>query len=124
MARALGHLAAPEGVFVAMGNHDYWGGGEPLVQALEKEGLIVPRNAAHAIQRGGATLLLAAVDDTWSGRAQVTRALGERPAAAFPVLLAHDPELFDEAIRHGARLDALRVTPTAASWASRSSPSA
>ncbi len=104
VARALGQLRGRDGVFVAMGNHDYWGGGERLVHALQREGLHVLRNGARAIRRGGATLLVAAVDDSWSGRAHLPSALARRPADAFPILLAHDPDLFDEAARHGARL--------------------
>jgi predicted MPP superfamily phosphohydrolase len=101
VARGLGELAAPDGVYVAMGNHDYWGGGEPLVQALEHEGMVVLRNSSRVLRE---RLFLAGVDDSWSGRSQPMAALDRKPAGGFSVLLAHDPDDFDEAVKHGARL--------------------
>lgn len=103
VARSLGNLRAVDGVFACMGNHDYFGPGERLVRALEAGGVRVLRNDAEHIDRDGAKLAVAGVDDTWIGRADVRRAL-KRAGDAFPVLLAHDPDLFPEAARHGARL--------------------
>jgi predicted MPP superfamily phosphohydrolase len=104
VARALGGLEAPDGVVACMGNHDYFGAGEPLVRALEHHGLSVLRNRTELVRRGDAALAVAGVDDTWTGRAELPRALAGRPAGAFPILLAHDPDLFPEAARLGVRL--------------------
>jgi uncharacterized protein len=104
VARALGRLEAPDGVVACMGNHDYFGAGEPLVRALEKHGLRVLRNSADVVSRGRAALMVAGVDDTWSGRAQLPRALAGQPVGAFPILLAHDPDLFPQAARLGVKL--------------------
>jgi predicted MPP superfamily phosphohydrolase len=87
-----------------MGNHDYFGAGEPLVRSLEDNGIQVLRNRAHVLERGDARLVVAGVDDTWSGRAELPRTLARRPAGAFTLLLAHDPDLFPEAAALGARL--------------------
>jgi predicted MPP superfamily phosphohydrolase len=104
VARALGGLRAPDGVVACMGNHDYFGAGEPLVRALEHHGLHVLRNRTEVVRRGEAALAIAGVDDTWTGRAELARAIDGRPADAFPILLAHDPDLFPEAARLGVRL--------------------
>lgn len=101
-ARALAELRAPDGVFAVMGNHDYFGAGEALAQALTEAGLRLLRNDSVVLQRGGGVLCVAGVDDTWTGRADVARALRRR--APFTVLLAHDPDLFPEAARRGAAL--------------------
>src|SRR5262249_37137931 len=61
--------------------------------ALAPHGLTVLRNAAFAARPG---LVVAGVDDTWSGRADLARALGRAPEG-FVVLLAHDPALFPAA---------------------------
>ena len=101
VARALGGLRARRGVFACMGNHDYFGAGEPLVRALEEAGLTVLRNEGQAFPDG---LFVAGADDTWTDRADVTRAVRRRPDGAFTVLLAHDPKLFPTAAAHGVEL--------------------
>ncbi|HEX2571135.1 MAG TPA: metallophosphoesterase [Polyangia bacterium] len=100
VGRALQGLSAPDGVYACMGNHDYFGAGERLVRALEASGLRVLRNAATLIERGDGRLRLAGVDDTWVGRADVSRALAGAPRADFTVLLAHDPDVFPRAAAH------------------------
>ena len=103
VARALGGLRARRGVFVILGNHDHFGAGDRLVRALEGEGLTVLRNAARAAGDG---LVVAGVDDTWTRRDDVARALSaaERLGAEFTLLLAHDPDLFPKAAARGADL--------------------
>ncbi len=96
VARGLGGLRARDGAFVCMGNHDYFGGaGEHLVRALEAQGLTVLRNRWQAVP--GRDLVVAGVDDTWTGRHDMAATLANRPSDAFTLLLAHDPDLFPEA---------------------------
>ncbi|MDY7227753.1 metallophosphoesterase [Hyalangium rubrum] len=97
VARALGGLRAKDGAFACMGNHDYFTDGEHLVRALERQGLTVLRNRGVVVERGGARLYVAGVDDTWTSRHDLARALAGRPPGAPTVLLAHDPELFPQA---------------------------
>jgi predicted MPP superfamily phosphohydrolase len=104
VADVIGALRAERGVFVAMGNHDYFGEGEPLVSMLRARGVQVLRNEGVAIERDGATLWLAAIDDTWTRRDDLARALRDRPAGVATLLLAHDPARFDEAAQVGVDL--------------------
>lgn len=104
VARALGGLRARDGAFAAMGNHDYFGDGEAMVSALEAAGLTVLRNRGVELRREGGAIYLAGVDDTWTRRHDVPRALAARPAGMPSVLLAHDPVLFPEAAEHGVDL--------------------
>jgi predicted MPP superfamily phosphohydrolase len=104
VASALGRLRAREGAFACLGNHDYFTDGEALARALERAGLTVLRNRGVTLQRQGARLYVGGVDDTWTKRADVPRALAGRPAGAPAVLLAHDPELFLPAAEAGADL--------------------
>ncbi|WP_257458569.1 metallophosphoesterase [Archangium lipolyticum] len=97
VARALGGLRAKDGAFACMGNHDYFTDGEHLVRELERRGVTVLRNRGVVVQRGGARLYVAGVDDTWTSRDDVARALAKRPEGVPTVLLAHDPELFPQA---------------------------
>lgn len=98
IAAIVGGLRAREGVYVSMGNHDYFGEGEPLMSLLEEAGARVLRNEGVTLERDDARVYLAAIDDTWTRRADMERALEGRPAGAAVVLLAHDPDRFDEAI--------------------------
>jgi uncharacterized protein len=104
VATVVGALRAKLGVFVSMGNHDYFGDGEPLVQLLRAQGAQVLRNEGVELERNGATFWLAGIDDTWTRRDDVERAMKGRPAGATAILLAHDPAAFDEAAEVGADL--------------------
>ena len=104
VADVVGALRASRGVHVAMGNHDYFGEGEPLITLLRERGVRVLRNEGVAVERDGATLWLAAIDDTWTRRNDLARALRHRPPGAATVLLAHDPDRFDEAADAGVEL--------------------
>jgi predicted MPP superfamily phosphohydrolase len=104
VATALGGLRARDGVFAAMGNHDYFGDGEAMVRALEAAGLTVLRNRGVELQREAAAIYVAGVDDTWSRRHDLPRALAARPDGMPSVLLAHDPALFPEAVEQGVDL--------------------
>jgi predicted MPP superfamily phosphohydrolase len=106
VAEALGRLQARDGVLASMGNHDYFTDGEALVRALERAGLGVLRNRGVIIERGEAraNLFVAGVDDTWTRRHDLDRALAERPAGAPTLLLCHDPALFPAAVARGVDL--------------------
>jgi hypothetical protein len=104
VANALGALTARDGVYAAMGNHDYFGDGEHMARALGDAGLSVLRNEGVEVERGGARIYVAGVDDTWTGRDDVDKALARRPEGMPTVLLAHDPVLFQEAAARGVDL--------------------
>lgn len=104
IAEVVGALRANDGVFVSMGNHDYFGDGEPMIGYFRERGVRVLRNEGLALTRGEAALYLAAIDDTWTRRADMDAALAERPEGAPCVLLAHDPEVFPEAAKRGVDL--------------------
>ncbi len=105
IATVVGSLRAKDGVVVSMGNHDYFGGdGEPLMSLLIEAGVRVMRNEGDTIRRGAASVYLAAIDDTWTRRADLDRALRERPEGTPTILLAHDPDEFRAAAKRGVDL--------------------
>ncbi len=104
VADVVGALRAKMGVFVSMGNHDYFGEGEPLITLLRDRGIRVLRNEGVPIDRGEERIWLAAIDDTWTRRDDLGRALRDRPPGATTVLLAHDPDRFDRAADAGVEL--------------------
>ncbi len=104
VAAVVGALRAKLGVFASMGNHDYFGEGELLASKLRAGGVSVLRNEGVLVERGGARLWVAAIDDTWTRRDDMARAMRDRPEGVPAVLLAHDPQRFDEAAERGADL--------------------
>ena len=97
IAELVGGLRGKDGVYVIMGNHDYFGEGEPLVSLLRARNVRVLRNEGVVLERDGARLFLAGIDDAWTKRADLDAALEHRPDGVPTVLLAHDPERFEEA---------------------------
>jgi predicted MPP superfamily phosphohydrolase len=104
IADVLGRLTARDGVVVSMGNHDYFGDGEPLMTMLRAGGAKVLRNEGMLVSKGDARMFVAAIDDTWTRRADLPRALAGRPEGATTVLLAHDPDQFPRAVERGVEL--------------------
>ena len=104
IAELVGDLRGKEGVYAIMGNHDYFGEGEPLVSLLRERGIHVLRNQGVVFEREGAQLFLAGIDDTWTKRANLDIALADRPEAVPTVLLAHDPVSFPDAARRKIEL--------------------
>jgi uncharacterized protein len=104
IAALLTRLRAKDGAVAVMGNHDYFGDGEPLISRLRAGGITVLRNQHTEIERGGDRLTLAGVDDTWTRRADVVRTLAGRDPAIPAVVLAHDPALFPALAERGAAL--------------------
>jgi hypothetical protein len=94
VARALAPLAAAAPTFAVLGNHDWYYGGERVAGALEAEGIPVLRNAAARVAAGGGDLWVAGLDDAWTGRADLAKALVGIDGAAPAILLSHVPDPF------------------------------
>jgi len=97
IARVLGALKAKDGAVLSMGNHDYFGDGEPLISLVREAGVTVLRNEGKVLERRGDSMYLAGIDDTWTKRADMDKTLANRPVGMKTVLLAHEPELWDAA---------------------------
>jgi predicted MPP superfamily phosphohydrolase len=104
VAASLSELRAPDGAVACMGNHDYFTDGDLFANELERQGLRLLRNRGHVIERPGGRLHIAGVDDTWTRRDDLERALRGRPPGVPTVLLAHDPTLFPAAAAQGVAL--------------------
>jgi len=104
IAAVITALKGRDGVVAVMGNHDYFGDGEPLIGLLRGGGVTVLRNEWKTLERGGGRVTLAGVDDTWTRRADVARSLKGRDPALPVIALAHDPALFPKLARAGASL--------------------
>ena len=94
-------LSAPLGMFAVPGNHDYWEG-LPEVQAqLSQHGVTMLINRHHRLHWKGADLWIAGIDDMWDGKPDLAAALQGIPRADCTLLLAHSPDIADEAAQMG-----------------------
>ncbi len=99
-ARLLAMLSAPLGVLGIMGNHDYWADGELIRSTMRAHNIPLLLNDAVPIERDGARLWLAGIEDVWMGRHDLARALHSVPPGEATILLAHEPDFADEAAHY------------------------
>ncbi len=103
VAEILGGLRARSGVVAVLGNHDFRVGADAVDRALRRQRIQVLRNRHRLLQRRGATLYLAGVDDYGYG-ADLGRAMRGIPEDAATILLAHNPRLVTAAACRGIGL--------------------
>lgn len=99
MARLRPCLAAE--VYGVLGNHDF----VELVPGLEDLGIRILLNEALILERDGARLYLAGIDDPHYYRADnLEKAADGIPPGAPAILLSHSPEIYRHAAHAGFRL--------------------
>jgi hypothetical protein len=98
-ARLLQQMTAPEGLWAVLGNHDAGTDPEHVTRALQAANIQVLANQSQAIERNGARIWLAGVDDVLSGTADLAQTVRGIPAGEAVILLAHEPDFADEASR-------------------------
>jgi uncharacterized protein len=92
-------------MYAVLGNHDIGVGPKEVVNALETNGITVLRNACTPIERAGARLWLAGIDDPLEGQADPGKAIPEsiRNVPSEPVILmCHGPDYADYLLGHPA----------------------
>ena len=103
VAEILGGLRARSGVVAVLGNHDFRVGADAVERALRRHRIQVLRNRHRSVQRRGATLYMAGVDDYGYG-ADLGRAMCGIPGDASTILLAHNPRMVTAAACRGIAL--------------------
>jgi predicted MPP superfamily phosphohydrolase len=112
-ARLFRGLKAPLGVFAVLGNHDFSVHTARGVRrhpelhrrvedALSAEGVTVLRNESVRLEHNGAGLLVAGVDDLWSGESDPDAALNGACTKTPRVVLAHNPQSVEQFAGHRA----------------------
>ena len=106
-------IRPPHGVFVVLGNHDYFrysmwdmiqkrnittrtNDTQGLVRILNRTGFRVLRNESIEIGRNGDSVWLVGLDDPVTNRHNVKKALAPVPSEAFTILLTHTPDVIRE----------------------------
>jgi predicted MPP superfamily phosphohydrolase len=86
-------LAAP--AYAVYGNHDLWSNRDTVGRYLQESGATVLLNQSVEVADG---LVLAGLDDVWSGRPDLQTALNHVPMAATVLLMVHEPDYFDQVL--------------------------
>ncbi len=87
-----------DGIHLVLGNHDQLA----MVETLERAGVRVLMNESVCIKKGPERLWIVGVDDPhYYGLSDLRKALKAVPKEDFKVLLAHSPELWQEALDEG-----------------------
>ena len=103
VAEILGGLRARAGVVAVLGNHDFRVGAGAVERALRRQRIQVLRNRHRLLQRRGARIYVAGVDDYGYG-ANLGQALRGIPENVPTILLAHNPRLVTAAACRGVGL--------------------
>jgi predicted MPP superfamily phosphohydrolase len=101
MKLILGAIRADRGVFGILGNHD----SAEIALELAKMGVHMLINDAAELRSGESALWIAGVDDPhYYGCDDLAEATSKIPEGTFQVLLAHSPEMYEEAAAAGINL--------------------
>jgi predicted MPP superfamily phosphohydrolase len=100
------------GVFMAVGNHEYYRGIKEVLRIIGAGGVPLMRDSGIEVRVGRASLYIAGADDprvmnrdnSEFFKTTIDRALNDSPSESFRVLLSHRPEAFDYAAEKGVDL--------------------
>jgi predicted MPP superfamily phosphohydrolase len=86
------------GVFATLGNHDYWAGSQPVLDALARAGVsLIANDCRHLSLPGGLTLSLSGCDDPWGSPAWQPPDLDPRH---LNLIISHSADNIYRLIRH------------------------
>jgi uncharacterized protein len=101
MRRVVESISAKHGIYAILGNHD----AAEIAFALEDLGVRMLVNESAEIEIANEQIWIAGLDDNFDYQCHdLPAALANVPEAAFTILLAHAPELFEEAAGSGVQL--------------------
>lgn len=113
-AAAFGGLRAPLGVFAVAGNHDVYAGWREVHRGMSAMAIRVLVNEAVELSHRGVAFWLGGTGDPAglggpfgpdrSVAPDVRRTVGNIPAGAFAIVLAHNPALWPSLAEHGVQL--------------------
>lgn len=97
LSKQLGQLRARHGVYAVMGNHDYWSGVQPIIDALRKAGIRVIDSSVAPVERGSDRIWLLGVSDRWARpRTDFEAYFTPEIRASTVIAITHNPDVFPE----------------------------
>ena len=104
LAPVLAGVQAEYGVYSVLGNHDLWTDPALIISVLEREGIPVLQNAHVSLALPGGQLILAGLEDGWSGNPDLDAALATEAEESPVILMMHEPDFADR-YRYDGRVD-------------------
>lgn len=101
----LSGLAARDGIYAVLGNHDYWANGDGVVAAMTARGVRFIINRSIALRRGEDVISLAGIDELYRGAPDVDAAFLRTDPHVPCIGLSHHPDIID--LLDGRRIDLL-----------------
>jgi len=101
LAPVLAGLNSTFGVYAVLGNHDLWTDAAVVRSGLEAVGIRVLVNESAVLRVDAEDLILAGLDDGWSGEPDLSLALEGSPQGAPVILMLHEPDFADHYARDG-----------------------
>jgi uncharacterized protein len=96
ISNALGKLKARLGVYSVLGNHDWWGDGRGMWNALEDNGITVLENSVVRIGDGDRPFWVAGMADDTTRDPDYKKTMEAVTDDAPVIMLAHDPASYME----------------------------
>lgn len=81
-----------------LGNHDVWEGAEEARTGLAAAGFVVLENSSFAVERDGGRIVVAGLEDVYTGHPDAVRAADGVDPDGFAVLVTHNPDALAEAL--------------------------
>lgn len=78
-----------------LGNHDYWSDPVEVQRILAAGNVLELNNSVYAAKQGNGALMVAGVDDVWSGKPDLEAVLQQLPTEGAAILLVHEPDFAD-----------------------------
>ena len=105
----LRNIRASAGVYAVLGNHDQgrnrtiFGAektdqdkGEAVADYLTTLGIRVLRNEHEVVSLGTENIVVAGIDDMWTGHGDIGTALADAPTELYTFLLSHNPSIIED----------------------------
>ncbi|MGA8491690.1 MAG: metallophosphoesterase [Terriglobales bacterium] len=103
-ADLLSQLRARLAILSVLGNHDVESDPRRITEILDSRGLPVLRNRSIPIEQAGSRIWLSGLDDVWEGDPDIQGTLRRVPNDEPVVLLVHEPDYADKAVRYSIDL--------------------
>ncbi|HLE14899.1 MAG TPA: metallophosphoesterase [Anaerolineales bacterium] len=94
-------LKPKDQVVAVLGNHDHWSDADEVRRVLTHSHVKELNNRVFILERGGACLYIAGVDDHLTKLDRLDRVVELIPKESVAILLAHEPDFADESASTG-----------------------
>ncbi|MES2803719.1 MAG: metallophosphoesterase [Bdellovibrionota bacterium] len=91
LAPLLKELTAPMGIFITLGNHDWWSNGDNIRTVLEKHEIQVLENQAVLLNHKKSRFWLIGIGDDFTNHADPTKAFATVNSEDAKIVFMHDP---------------------------------